>query len=281
MITSLRTHLAEVRAARHAPSEEDLTELLYQRWFIAWRAPVDLTHQASGDDRFVAELSAVAGDDTWFAPGWTVTARSGPRAFVTDDHVQLYVDASSELWPADPAVGAAVHLRMPCARACATPGFFLLVSRLGRAPEVHDKLYLHLTKAGGRAVIARLRTVNAKFEVKVANAPDAYGRRDSGVVYVDPASRKRVVRALLPLSAKPSLFRAEVPPMTKRLGRGLGLAEPDAVDGARPASFGEERCRIVARALLRSRAAGSLERYLPEALREAGLDPDAPWKRAT
>ena len=28
-------------------SETELTEGLYQRWFIAWRAPVDLTAQAS------------------------------------------------------------------------------------------------------------------------------------------------------------------------------------------------------------------------------------------
>jgi len=281
MRRSLKPHLAAVLAARRAPSEAELTEALYQRWFIDWRPPSDLTAQASGDDRFVAELGRRAGADTWLAPGWRVTSRAGPMAFVSDDLVQLYVDAHQALSPRDPKVGATVALRLPCARACATPGFFLLVSQLGRAPAVHDKLYLHLTSAGGRAVIGRLRALAARFEVKVANAPEAYGRRDSGVVYVDPAHRDRVVRALRPLAAQPKLFNARVPPMTRRLGRGLALAEPDLVDGERPGSFGEERCRLVARALLRSRAgAGALEPYLSETFREAGVEPDAPWQRS-
>lgn len=271
---SLKKFFEWVRTARRAPPEEEITEALYQRWFIDWRAPIDLTAQASGDERCVAELSALAGDDTFLAPDWIVTAREGRMAFVSDDHVQLYVDAHRELSPRNPEVGAVVRLRLPCARGCATPGFFLLVSRQGRAPARHDKLYLNLTRAGGRAVIARLRRLDARFEVKVANAPGAYGRRDSGVVYFDPAHRDRLLRALRPLSKQPKLFKSKVPPMTKQLGRGLAIVETDAS----PTSFGEDRCRVIARGLLRGRAKGSLEPSLSEALREAGVDPEAPWR---
>lgn len=280
MIRALRPFLTALRAARRPPTEAALTEVLYQQWFIDWRAPADLSAQAAGDDRFVAALMGAAGADTWLAPGWTVTGRVGRNAFVSDGAVQLYVDAFTELSPRNPPAGADVRVRLPCARGCATPGFFLLVSRAGRAPAVHDKLYLHLTPRGGTAVVERLRRLDARFEAKVANAAAAYGRCDSGVVYVDPAHRPKVARALLALSKEqPRLFGARVPPMTLPLGRGISVAESHPDDGE--GSFGEERCRLVARALLLARTGGALEAHLRDVFFRAGLDPAAAWLRAS
>ena len=280
MIRALQPFLAALRAARPPPDEAALTEVLYQQWFIDWRAPADLGAQASGDDRFVAALMGAAGTDTWLSPGWTVTGRVGGNAFVSDGAVQLYVDAAREVSPRNPREGAKVAVRLPCARGCATPGFFLLVSRAGRAPAVHDKLYLHLTPQGGTAVVERLRRLDARFEVKVANSAAAYGRRDSGVVYVDPAHRPKVARALLALSnARPHLFGARVPPMTSRLGRGISFAESHPDDGE--GSFGEERCRLVARALLSARKGGALGPHLRAVFFRAGVDPAEPWLRAS
>ncbi len=273
------TLLEALKALRGNPlTQNELTEALYQRWFVDWRAPADLTAQASGDDRFVAELSALAGTKTSWVPGWTVRSRSGPTAFVTDGRVQLWVEAKDELSPKNARAGSPVRLRLPCARGCAAPGFFLFVSPHGRAGSRHDKLYLHLTAAGGRAVIRRLSTLDARFEVKVANAPEAYFRRDAGVVYFEPHHRDRLVRALRPLAANPKLFKAAVPPMTHRLARGLAWVEADA---STDTSFGESRCVLVARGLLRAHAAGSrsLEPYLSQSLREGGVDPKSAWKR--
>jgi hypothetical protein len=276
----IRSLLPFSRLAAAGADEAALTEALYQRWFIAWRAPAELAAQSAGDHQFVAGLSAVAGSGGWLAPGWRVTLRSGPNAFVSDGSVQLYVDARHELWPKNPKVGSVVHLRMPCARDCATPGFFLLVSRQGRAPQIHDKLYLHLTPRGGRAVIDRLRRLDACFEVKVANAEKAYGRRDSGVVYVDPRHTRRLVSALRPLTKKPGLFRASVPPVTKRIARGLAVAEPEPAGDEDPKSFGDERCRLVAKALIRSGGGSTVRAHLREVFAEARLDFDLPWRRA-
>ncbi len=277
LVDSLRPFLS---AARRRPSHAELTELLYQRWFIDWRAPRHLDAQAAGDHRLVAQLSHLAGSGTWLAPDWTVTARAAHRAFVTDGAVQLYVDATQQLVPAEPAVADTVQLRMPCARGCATPGFFLLVSQQGRATAVHDKLYLHLTPAGGRAVIERLSRLDARFEVKVANSAAAYGRRDSGVVYLDPRHRNRLMRALLPLSQRRGLFAASVPPMTKRLARGIAVAQPEPVDAEAPASFGDERCKLVAKALLEATPM-TLTQQLERSLREAGINPREPWRRSS
>lgn len=276
MIRGLARWLAAARTSN--VSEAVLTEALYQQWFIDWRAPADLSAQAAGDDHFTARLAHAAGPGTFWDPGWRVTGRTPTHAFVTDGAVQLFADARREVSPKDPRTGADVKLKLPCARGCATPGFFLLVSPLGRAPRVHDKLYLNLTPKGGEAVVRALRGLKARFEVKVANAPGAYGRRDSGVVYVDPAHRLAVAHALLRWSRRPGLFRAQVPPMTLRLGRGIAAAESHPSDGE--GSFGEERCRLVARALqAAARDARPLAHHLRAVFGAAGLDASAPWAR--
>lgn len=253
-----------------------LAEWLYGEYFIAWQPRP--RHEYSGSPWFVAELNARCGKRTTFERGFRLAERVGSGAFVEHQGISLWVPRRRELRPANARVGQQVSVALPCARESAIPGFFTIVSRVGRIDPAapHLKLYVNATPKGALGVLEgllespALRT--ARFEAKVTNDPAHFGRRDTLLVYVAPEHAGRVARFLEKFERG---LLAPTPPMTAPLSLGVAIAESPAHHAE---SFGAHRCRLVAEGLLTARAEGRPPlAAVAERFEREGLDWGAPW----
>lgn len=116
------------------------------------------------------------------------------------------------------------------------------------------------------------------FQLKVPKGKAGYARRDTAVLYIHRWYFP--ITALLLESVYTDLaghLKAETPLFTKQLAPGMALAEDPAGE-----SFGRHRCRLLARALLRSgdvSAPGKMQ-ALEEEFRREGLSLGKPWLNA-
>lgn len=111
------------------------------------------------------------------------------------------------------------------------------------------------------------------FSLKFPKKATSYARRDTAVLYTHrwyyPITALVLEAVYQDVAA---CLRPDTPLFTRQLAPGLGFAEDPGE------SFGEHRCRILARALLNS----SSEPFgaLQEAFRHEGLSLDRPWLNA-
>ncbi|MHB8879175.1 MAG: T3SS effector HopA1 family protein [Myxococcaceae bacterium] len=283
----------ELQPAGHR--EEALLALrdhVYARYFCRWSPVAALrtrySDRASGDPAFVAALLLASHRATCWEPGWKVVKAEGGWAFVSNGRLNLFIGDRGGLQPADAVVGAPVRVRMPCVRENLSPGFFYLVGRAGPIDRGAAclKLYLNLAPAGAAPLIEALsrgpRLEKLRFEAKVANAPGAYCRVDTALVYVEPESYPGLVSFLrAQRRAHPSWWRDETPLFTRALGPGLAVAE--LAPGHTRESFGQQRCRLMAEEVLRALEIGesSAERWLSfvaARFGREGIELDAPGR---
>ncbi|HEV3002380.1 MAG TPA: T3SS effector HopA1 family protein [Solirubrobacteraceae bacterium] len=132
------------------------------------------------------------------------------------------------------------------------------------------------------ALTGRLHALEVPFQLKVADRVELIGRRDSAVLYTE-ARHFRVVASVAAAVAAglAEPLAPETPPFARRLAPGVAMAE----DSGGPASFGVERCALVARGMWRAHERGALADdarldAVGEAFAEAGLDLERPWLAA-
>lgn len=255
---------------------------LYERCFIAWSAPTGrFSDSVGGAPHFTAALLEAVGRATWSAPGFRVLTRSPEGVFVSNDAIRLFVQPT-DLTPGHARQGGPVRVRLPCAREAAMPGFFCFTSRAGGLDHErpHLKVYLNCTPAFAvrlvRWLFAEPSLGHARFDGKVVNDPEAFGRRDTALLYVEPGALPTVLASVRRLHrTQPRGLRAATPPFLLQLGPGVGVAESPAGDE----SFGAHRSRLVAEGLLRHLEApdGSAVTAVRAAFASNGLDLDRPW----
>jgi len=186
-----------------------------------------------------------------------------------------------------PAAGAAAFARVERESWTAQPGFYFAFGReLGDAEDEHGLLrfYWNLRSPDDapelvRAVTRALNRFEIPFRLKCPIHPPAYRRIDTAVLYV--ARRHFRITAGRLADVHGSLadrLDPEVPLMTKRLARGLALAE----DPGGGESFGTHRCRVLAESLWDAHRAGAVDEetrdeHVRAGFRRHGLDPDRPY----
>ncbi|MFO0595839.1 MAG: T3SS effector HopA1 family protein [Myxococcaceae bacterium] len=237
------TRLARFVGPARRVAPEALAEWLYQRYFIGWSGgpgPDDL----AGDPLFVAELARACEGAVCVEGGFVaVPGRQRGGRFVARDGVTVLAP-SARKWR-----DGTLAIALPCARPSALPGFFSVVSRAGRlgARERHLKFYVNATPAGAVGLLGRALSDpsmrRARFEAKCANDPRSFGRRDTVLFYVAFDSVAVVRRWLA--RQPPRWFRAESPPLTKRLFRGVSVAQSPLTSE----SYGAHRTRLIAEGL--------------------------------
>jgi len=236
-----------------------LRQHFYARYFSRWQpvaqARTRYSDRASGEPAFVAALTAAAHGAACWEPGWRVVKSDESWAFVSNGRLNVFVDDRACLEPRGAADGAAVQVRLPCARENLAPGFFYLFGRAGPIDRQagHLKLYLNLAPAGAAPLVEALargpRLERLKFEAKVANSPAAYCRVDTALLYVEPPSYAGLLGFLRGLRrSHPAWWREGTPLFARELGTGLALAE--VPPGLPAESFGRHRCRLVAEEVL-------------------------------
>jgi hypothetical protein len=126
-----------------------------------------------------------------------------------------------------------------------------------------------------------LLSIGLPFQLKCPELAIAASRVDALIVYHARTDRQRLLAALLERwSSLGPLLEPHHPPLTCGLRPGLSWADDPGGDQ----SFGESRCKALARAVLTAEEtwpAADLDARLAvlvDGLRAAGIDPSHPWK---
>jgi hypothetical protein len=274
--------LAALRGRRLtlAQREAQLASFLYvhhHAGWNGWRCP-----DASGDVDFVAGLLRAAAGARCFDGHWR-TMKVRPHGLMAyNSEVTLWVPRRKGAWlPARPRARQRVQISFPCAREGAMPGYLVLVSRVGHPDHRRlARLYLNLKPEGASQWVEwllhdpTLRRV--RFEAKVFNHPLSYGRRDTAMMYFDARDLQKVSSVMKRFVRRHAGWvRDEQVPFTLALARGLSVGVSLEAEEREHISYGELRCRLVARAVLRA----SRTRWMDALRREfkrAGGDLDNP-----
>jgi hypothetical protein len=147
------------------------------------------------------------------------------------------------------------------------------------------RFYWNISAEGAPELLTLLTRTLDRFQIpfsfKVPVWREGYGRRDAGVLYV--SRRYYDVAAMLLEDVRERIaghLDPQTPLFTKKLADGLGFAENPA--GKPGESFGQNRCGILAQALVNAgekglaRAEDKMEE-LNEEFRRRGLSPERPW----
>lgn len=256
------------------------SEWLYEHYFIAAKQRV--ATQPSGDAAFVAELVAAGEGAHFWKPDFIASRRIGPGGYA-DGPIRLWIaDRRRGQRPSNARLGAKVSVLMPCVREAPLSGFVGLTSRGGSHPddEPHLKLYVNAMPAGSLALFRALTHEPAlrrlRFDAKTLNAPRLFGRRDTLLLYARVRDTPALVKWLrVFMRERAELFRDEVPPLTQKLARGLGLAESPFNT---PESFGAQRCRLIAEGLVTARRERrAWNACVAERFEREGHDWKRPW----
>lgn len=292
---------ATVRASEDTPAwdeaHQSLSDLLYQEWYLQATKPdpppgppqateVNLVgalaaaHVASGrfEQGWVAHRSSTAGrvlaSERHGAPHQRLT-----RTLCLGEYVNLAAPGQRPR-AGDPLAVSAVHAEVE-------DGFWVARNRAWWALSASDALpdlsrvYLHVdlthTTHAVRALSSALDEWDGPYAFKVSLGLNELQRPDSVVLYVPRDRFHDDVRDLLEpavrsLADEGALGEAR-PRLTAALAPGVSAADGDAAG----ASFGVDRCRLVARALLRADSVDDIEPLVRHLLRESGLDPDRPY----
>ncbi len=263
-----------------ADAAQALEDWLYANVFIDWRRSEGrFADSLGGSPEFIASLLAAAHGATWFMPHFRMLSREARGSFVFNSDIRLFLRDASQLRPSKASPGDSVSVRLPCAREAAMPGYFCFNSRAGRFSDdqPHLKVYLNVTPAHAPRVLHALlhdrSLAKVRFDGKIANDPDSFGRRDTMLLYVDPRAIVPVLRVLLRYRRG---LRRETPPFVWKVAPGLGVAESPLGSDE---SFGAQRCRLVAEGLVTWLKRPSLTAWGAVASRFSteGLDPSQPW----
>lgn len=245
---------------------------------------------------FVDALSgANCGSGTW-EPGWAVEEVEDDGTLVVHkERDDLTLWAQPEQFrpiQGEVGLGSMGRLRLGKELREMLPGYY---TALGDADQRADdaespveivRFYWHLTAEMAptwiRELTRRSNAAGVAFHAKVLSDPGTYFRADAGVLYVARVDLP-TMRSLLPglHAAVASHLRPSIPMFTKRLARGLAVAE-DPGDGR---SFGQHRCQLVAEGLVRAfesgkTAFGDVTDAIAARFADEGLVITRPWLNA-
>jgi len=274
--------LAELTAARRPEigAAASTAEWLYAHWYTEAAARSPPPHR----DLRPGLRAGLAASRHW-SPGWVVVESRDDGSCVAGKGPEVrrlapgdYANLARPFMPAMPGD----HLAVVARNDWSDPqtGFWHAQSPAGSPQGDLVRLYVSAGAAQAAACLelltACLDRAAARYALKCPGDAALFERHDSLVVYLEedawPALEPRIVRKAAALALPP-----ERPPLTRSVSQGLSFAEDPG--GGR--SFGELLCQVLAPAVL-AMANGETpasRASLAEALRTAGIDPAAPWKR--
>lgn len=228
-----------------------LAARLYECFYSAGRAVKEAprVESDSEDPAWLARLGRANRSTECRDEGWTALRREGRTLVVRKNGLILRIDRRDAC-----AAGRGQSIVLPSEYRKLSPGYYLAASNAPwplRAPLF--RVYFNLTAEGAPRLVrwatGQLNAAGLPFRLKVADHPGAFERCDSGVLYVARRDRRalfaqlpRISRALAPY------LEPATPVFTRAIAPGIAVAE-DPLTGE---SFGENRCRVLAEALIRS-----------------------------
>ena len=279
-----------------------LVRLLYRRCYLGRSTDafdpenVDRRPAFAREDAVLGAALRAADGGRWiWESGWSVDSDTADGAMLVNEHGLQIHARRDEFRPARRSTGAAtarirgqwrepVDVRFPTARPYASPGFFLVSGTAGLAVG-HDivRWYLDLESSATpgvlRTLVRELDGAGLRYTFKVLSDPAEYPRPDAAVLYASRADLARVHAVVLDLHDEdPGGFRPATPMFSRRVRDGIGIAE-DPPHATVPLSFGQHRCRLVAKGLIDAGADADGDarfRAIVHAFDEVGISVDAP-----
>ncbi len=261
-----------------------LAKDLYDRLYIQPSPPRANRASELSRREFISALSAANNGRGAWGSGWTIgLVEKDSRIAVAKDNLAFWV-APSEVRGENGTLTAGHRCRvwLPKERRGLIPGFYFAIGDAQDDLEKTERcgrLYWHLTHDGAVPFIAVVTSLlnesGVPFGVKVLNDPNAYYRADAGVIYFSRRDDARIGPVIERIySAVAAFLCAPVPRFAKRIHDGLGVAESPTADG----SFGEHRCRLVAKALFDAFRRGDFDNSaraasIASAFQREGLNP--------
>ena len=282
---------------RHRTLVSTISDMLYWNCYVQRLGeqparplePLDVI----ADAEFYGALSAANQSTSRWDPGWSVVqtgtegqvqARKGechrapvPGEFLFEDRPGMR-----------PQIGDPISIRVTRESTLLQYGFYYCFSE--QIPDQFEefnsvRFYFNIRPEGAatllRELSGRLNRFQVPFRFKCPVCPSLFNRRDSGVLYVPwqfLQIASRCVSSLLP--AVEEFLDHDVPLFTKRVSRGVGMAE----DPGELRSFGQYRCELMAEGLVdawRSHQSGSSivhgENAIEQRFQKAGVTLQQPW----
>jgi hypothetical protein len=285
--------------SRTDPLVQALTERLYARHYCRRKTPREAL-KATPDDLIDQLRSANGSEDCWHS-GWEYLGR--------DEHGNALIRSGYKTRLADPgsyreeeavgvgdaaasgaaiAAGARVVVFRPREDVGSQPDYYYALGQsLGDRYEelVGSRIYLNIRPEGAhhwvRVVSCVLNRYSVPFAFKILRHRHAYGRVDTGVLYIPRRYAGFTAALMISLSEEAAgihRLRRATPALTRRLAPGLAFA--DNPPGGE--SFGISRMRMVAHGIVEAWRAGKVDvRARLESVRArfhaAGVRPDKPW----
>jgi hypothetical protein len=266
----------------------------------------------AADLPFLGELAGADFGGGWWDPGWRVgrgaavpveavpveavpVEKAGIRLSAPRRDVRL-PDAKgrpgpAELCPAELCPDEPVLVRFPSGTAGRMNGFYHVTGTAGPATTgALMRIYLNVRPAHApttvQRVVAGLNEAGIRFTLKIVNSRQHLRRRDNTVVYL--AERDLDAALVAVQEGAVQALNPETPLFTRKVAAGISVAAEGLTRGRladkRNWSFGESRCKFLARGLLLHAVGGcpggcDMAEVLRDAFRQAGLDPERPYER--
>ena len=252
-----------------APFELQLTEFVYKYFYTH---PGGQIGDAFGGGRpcaaLISDISAANDTTAKVEDGWVVRSLLAEGSVIAERFgmVRKFIAgqylAATDAAPVRP--GSEITVTHLAGSKTVQPGFFHIFGQeqLDAAEEVtYVRLYFNLKGPGAAAPVAGLvsQVLNAylvPFRYKTATRICDYSRADTAVLYIPQRAFSIAAMALETKLAQLALYLDDaVPAFTKLVARGIGLAEDTADSG----SFGAARCKLVAQAMMQTRAENRID----------------------
>jgi hypothetical protein len=204
--------------------------------------PDAVTPEGDGGALLAALSQANCGRGSWRS-GWRIGAAGDDGVAVTRP------DGLTLIAPPEEVRGDEV--RVPKELRGRRPGWYVALGDAASPAQPRTRLSWNIAAPGAATLVARityaLNGAGLPFELELPADPAGYARRDSAGLLLHRADYAAAMKLLRPLLRMLGAhLRDGTPPFMHPLARGLGVAdEPDG--GER---FGEQRCRLLAEAIV-------------------------------
>lgn len=271
------THIEAVNVRAHS----QLQRLLYEAWHCG--KPLD-SGDVDPDEGFIEKISSQIPHRVSLEEGWELQTAGGEnRDYCAHKNgVRILVDNDEVVW-SERRASNLVSLVMPSIRPNLSPGFISIFGSSGAPSHADVRLYVAPSSETAPGLLGRVsgafEQAGLRYAAKTLSDPNAYGRRDATVVYIDEEDTHQAIDLVGGAvdDAVGGVF-GSTPPLCAEVRTGIGLAfEPRTQADV---SFGEHRLGAVA-AFLVECARGEKEPTsdrLKVHLEAAGIDANEPHR---
>lgn len=232
---------------------DHLTWLLYSQFYCYGR-PVPLPsrdpgRQALATGHFIDELRRANKERIRWTRGWKIVAKSRNGFHVSYGGLSMLVASADEVRPAE--ITGQAEVCFSSESLSASPGFFVIQSSEPFPREPSVRLYWNTSPEAAVVLVERITELfhrsRTLYQLKVLTSFARGERADSSVLYLLREDLPRFAGSLSQIYGEvQDSMREATPAFTLRIAPGLALAESPP-DGQ---SFGRDRCRLVAEALV-------------------------------